>query len=106
MTQSLFRRIKLVLVHSVSCALCLCASLQAQSSLSQPTVPAQSNSDFSKERELVQQGKYDQAIAQLQQLASDHPGIKGIPRELGIAYYKKGDYFQAAKWFKEALQQD
>src|SRR5579864_1325933 len=106
MTQSLFRRIKLVLVHSVSCALCLCAPLQAQSSSSQPTVPAQSNSDFTKERELLQQGKYDEAIAQLQQLASDHPGIKGIPRELGIAYYKKSDYVHAAQSLQQALQQD
>src|SRR5579864_2080604 len=39
MTQ--FRRIKLIILYSISCAFCLSASLQAQSSLSQPTVPAQ-----------------------------------------------------------------
>jgi len=106
MTQSLFRRIKLVILHSICCALCLCAPLQAQGSLSQPTVPAQSNSDFSKERELLQQGKYDQAIAQLQQLASEHPEIRGVARELGIAYYKKSDYFRAAQSLQQALQED
>ena len=103
MTQSLFGRIKLVLLPSVCCALWLCPPLQAQSSLSQPTVPAESNSDFSKQRELLQQGKYDQAIAQLQQLASEHPEIRGVARELGIAYYRKSDYFRAAQSLQQAL---
>jgi tetratricopeptide (TPR) repeat protein len=106
MTQSLFRRIKVVILHSISCALCLCAPLQAQSSLSQPAVPAQPNSDFTKERELLQQGKYDEAIAELQQLASEHPEIRGVARELGIAYYKKSDYFRAAQSLQQALQED
>src|SRR5579864_117289 len=104
MTQ--FRRIKLIILYSISCAFCLSASLQAQSSLSQPTVPSQPNSDLSKERQLLQQGKYDQAIAELQQLASSHPDMKGLPRELGIAYYKKSDYFHAAQLLQQALQQD
>lgn len=62
--------------------------------------------DFTGARQLLQQGRYDQAIAQLQQLAAEHPGMKGLSRELGIAYYKKSDYFRAAQLFEQALQQD
>lgn len=67
---------------------------------------AQSTPDFANARQLLQQGKYDQAIAELQQLASDHPGMKGLSRELGIAYYKKSDYFRAAQLLQQALQED
>jgi tetratricopeptide (TPR) repeat protein len=106
MTQSTLTRAKFISLGSIFYALCLCVPLQAQGSLSQPTVPAQTNSDFTKERELLRQGKYDEAIVELQQLASDHPGAKGIPRELAIAYYKKRDYVHAAQSLQQALQQD
>src|SRR5438094_532141 len=65
-----------------------------------------SNSDFSHTRQLVQEGKYDEAIAELQQLSITHPGLKGLPHELGMAHYSKGDYLRAVNSFKQALQQD
>lgn len=79
-------------------------ALAQNASTLQPS--AQSTPDFAKARQLLQQGKYDQAIAELQQLASDHPGVKGLSRELGIAYYKKSDYFRAAQILQQALQED
>ncbi len=55
--------------------------------------PAQSlNKDFNEPRRLLQQGKYDEAIAKLRDIEEKHPGTKGLSHELGIAYYKKGDY--------------
>ena len=62
--------------------------------------------EFQEARNLVQQGKYGQAIAELQQLSITHPGSKGIARELGIAYYAKGDYQQAIAALKKALDED
>lgn len=63
------------------------------------------DSEFSHARQLLNQGKYDDAIAELEQLSgSINP--KGLPHELGMAYYRKGDYFHAADSFKQALQQD
>jgi tetratricopeptide (TPR) repeat protein len=82
------------------------STFAAGQSASIPQSPGQSSSDFTSACPLLQQGKYDQAIAQLQQLASEHPGKKGLSRELGIAYYKKSDYFRAAQLFEQALQQD
>ena len=80
--------------------------LLSQSSSQPQTTTAQASSDFTRERQLLQQGKYDEAIADLQQLASEHPNAKGISRELGIAYYKKSEFFRATQSFKQALQED
>lgn len=77
-----------------------------QISTNAPDAAPQSNADFTKERQLLQQGKYDEAIAELQQLASAHPEIKGVSREMGIAYYKKSDYVQAAHFLQEALKEN
>jgi len=68
--------------------------------------PNQSAPDFTDARRLMQQGKYDQAIAQLQELSAKDPGLKGLPHELGTAYYKKGDYMKAVESLKAALEQD
>jgi len=54
----------------------------------------------------MQQGKYDHAIAQLQELSAKDPGLKGLPHELGTAYYKKGDYMKAVESLKAALEQN
>src|SRR5438105_11982009 len=57
-------------------------------------------------RRLMQQGKYDHAIAQLQELSAKDPGLKGLTHELGTAYYKKGDYIKAMDSLKAAIEQD
>src|SRR5579885_2642247 len=41
-------------------------------------------------RRLSRQGKYDEAIAQLETLAASRPALRGLSHELGLAYYKKG----------------
>src|SRR2546426_4333941 len=68
--------------------------------------PNQSAPDFTDARRLMQQGKYDQAISQLQELSAKDPGLKGLSRELGTAYYKKGDYTKAVQSLKAAVEQD
>jgi len=65
-----------------------------------------SNPDFAAAQALLQQGKYDEAIAQLQAAAAKNPGLKGLSHELGTAYYKKGDYIKAIESFKQALAED
>ena len=52
------------------------------------------------------QGKYNDAIGELQQLSVAQPGLKGLAHEFGAAYYKKGDYIQAINFLKKALQED
>ena len=67
---------------------------------------SQPNPDFAAAQTLLQQGKYDEAIAQLQAMAAKNPGLKGLSHELGTAYYKKGDYIKAIESFKQALAED
>ena len=62
-------------------------------------------SEFLHAATLVQQGKYDQAIAELQQLSMTQPGLKGVARELGTAYYTKRDYQLAIAALKKALEE-
>jgi tetratricopeptide (TPR) repeat protein len=57
-------------------------------------------------RKLAQLGKFDEAIARLEGLAVNHPDSKGLSHELGVVYYKKGDYVRAAASFKKALEED
>ncbi len=57
-------------------------------------------------RSLLQQNKNDEAIARLKTLAARRPGMTGIQHELGVAYYRKGDYLEAAKYLKAAWQEN
>src|SRR5215510_1294370 len=74
----------------------LCSVVTAQ--------PAQSpNADLAAARALVNQGRVDDAIAQLSALQQKMPSRPEIGRELGIAYYRKGDFLQAATFLQEAF---
>jgi tetratricopeptide (TPR) repeat protein len=64
------------------------------------------DAEFAEARRLSQQGKFDEAIGQLATLAAKQPATKGLSHELGVVYYKKGDYPRAAATFKKALEED
>ncbi len=64
------------------------------------------NPDFTQARQLLRQGRYDEAVTQLSDLAAKKPGLKGLSQELGTAYYQKGDYVKAIDAFKQALAED
>ena len=81
----------------------ICAAQQAQDP--KPLAPG-SNSDFEPAELLLHQGKYDDAIALLQSLAARKPAPEHISRELGVAYYQKGDYQKAAEYLKTAQSED
>jgi tetratricopeptide (TPR) repeat protein len=75
-----------------------------------PSVPSQASpaasSDFAEARKLTQQGKLDEAIAQLQALAARDPNAKGLAFEMGVAYYKKSDFPKAIEYLKKATAAD
>lgn len=62
--------------------------------------------EFETARQLLQQGKFDDALALLHQLESKQPPPKGLARELGAAYYKKGDFVSAISSLKTALAEN
>ena len=61
---------------------------------------------FAEARRLSEQGKYQDAIDELQQLSSRTPPPAGLAHELGTAYYKKSDYLKAAQYLKQALAEN
>src|SRR5260370_3332576 len=84
-----------------------CAGQEAQDS--KPFAPSSTStppSEFASAELLLHQGKYDEAIAELQTLAAKSPAPKNIARELGAAYYNKGDYMKAAEHLKTAQSED
>ena len=61
---------------------------------------------FAEAGRLAQQGKFDDALAQLEALAAKQPDMQGLAHELGIVYYKKGDYLKALESFQKALKEN
>lgn len=82
--------------------------VQSQSALTPPPAAhsSQPQPDFAPAQKLLQQGKYDEAISQLQAMAAERPGMKGLSSELGTAYYQKGNYNKAIDSLKQALVED
>lgn len=82
----------------------------AQDSHSTPapatTQPAAPANDLAEATRLVDQGKLDEAIAQLNQLHQSQPQTNGVEHELGVAYYRKGDFAQAQEAFAKAVAED
>ena len=68
------------------------------------TQPAQTQ--FAQARKLIQQGKTDQALAELQTIEAHEPATKGLAFELGTAYYKKSDFPKAIQYLKKATAED
>jgi tetratricopeptide (TPR) repeat protein len=62
--------------------------------------------EFEQSRKLLQEGKYDEALAVLNDVQEKHPGTPGLSHELGLAYYKKGDYLKAADSLKKAEEEN
>ncbi len=54
----------------------------------------------------MQQGRTDEAIAQLQTIEARDPSTKGLALELGTAYYKKSDFPKAIEYLKKATAAD
>jgi tetratricopeptide (TPR) repeat protein len=65
-----------------------------------------SPAEFAEARKLMQQGRADEAIAQLQTLEAKDPATNGLALELGTAYYKKSDFVKAVEYLKKATAAD
>jgi tetratricopeptide (TPR) repeat protein len=90
---------------SVRSALLNQSSPAAQTQASTPSHPS-ADSDFAQIHLLLEQGKYDEALAVLREVETQHPATKGLAHELGSAYYKKGDYLNAITYLKKAREEN
>src|SRR6202790_5195952 len=88
-------------------SLCVAQQLPASNASGAQATPSLSTRpDFSHARALMQQGKVDDAIVELESMQSADPHTKGLDLELGIAYYKKSDYVRAVEFLKKAVSAD
>jgi tetratricopeptide (TPR) repeat protein len=62
--------------------------------------------DFAHARKLMEQGKLDDAIAELLALEASNASTKGLDLELGVAYYKKSDFPKAIEYLTKASVED
>ena len=54
----------------------------------------------------MEQGKRDQALSLLQDLAAKQPNLPGVAARLGKIYYEKGDFASAAANLRKAVEQN
>jgi len=100
-------------LRRLACGFLFCLVVSAGSSVtafgqeSAPDAPSAamtaSATELAEARQLMQQGKPDEAIAKLQKLDQS---TKGVALELGNAYYKKSDFSQAITYLKKANTED
>src|SRR6266478_6266969 len=70
------------------------------------TCAPQTDSTFAGPQRLLEQGKFAEAIAALEELRKSQPELQGLSRELGIAYYRKGDYLDAVTNLQRAIKEN
>jgi tetratricopeptide (TPR) repeat protein len=106
--QQSFRTVRLVCLCALFCAPGFGQQQSPPPSASAPALQSSSatSADFSHARNLMQQGKLDEAIAELQALEAASPGTKGLDLEMGTAYFKKSDYVKAIVALKKATSSD
>lgn len=69
--------------------------------------PAPSTSQpFGQIHRLREQGKFDEALAALNQLSNSQSPPNNLQHEFGVTYYRKGDYLNAVKFLKRAIAED
>lgn len=83
--------------------------VQAQVQNASPTPrqqPAPAASPFADADRLLQLGKFEEAIGQLQNMQNQTPPPEGLAHEMGLAYYKKADYANAILHLRRALEEN
>ena len=75
------------------------SALASQASSTPPT-------EFAGARKLIEQGKVDEAIRELEPVEASAPAAKGLALEMGAAYYKKSDFPRAIEYLKKAAAAD
>jgi len=85
----------------------LAAPAQADGAPQNPASgPTDSVSPFASARTLLKLGKYDEAITELETLRQHNPQPAGLSHELGMAYYRKGDYVNAVLSLRAAQKEN
>jgi len=55
---------------------------------------------------LTEQGKFDEALAALNEISKSDPTAKNLSHEFGVTYYRKGDYSNAVAALQRAIAEN
>ena len=95
---------------ALSCLLVVAIPGTAQNSAAPSETAAASTASSGDELALahrwIEENKLDNAIQKLTELQSKQPEPTGVEHELGLAYYRKGDFAQAQAAFAKAMERD
>lgn len=74
-------------------------SVKAQSALDGPP-------SYDQVHRLTEQGKFDDALAALNEISKSNPTAKNLSHEFGVTYYRQGDYRNAVAALQRALAEN
>jgi len=69
---------------------------------SPPPTPSASTT-FDQIHRLDEQGKFDEALSALSEISKADPHARNLNHEVGLTYYRKGDYANAVNYLKQAI---
>jgi tetratricopeptide (TPR) repeat protein len=93
-------------VASALLSVLLVAGVQPLAAQQQSQPAPAATSPFAEAQHLLDVGKFSEAITQLEALETQSPPPQGLSHELGVAYYKKGDYSNAILNLQKALTEN
>lgn len=93
-------------LSTASCLFSVAALLLLPSTKLSAQSAQQSDSPFAPAQKLMEQGKFAEAVAALDELGKSKPDLKGLSKELGIAFYRKGDYVNAVAYLQKAIKEN
>jgi tetratricopeptide (TPR) repeat protein len=97
-------------LHSIAPLILVAISLvspvviRAQPSSTPPT--PSSSASFDQVHRLTERGKFDEALAALNDISNSTSKTKDLAHEFGVVYYRKGDYVNAIHSFNRALSEN
>ena len=67
---------------------------------------AKAPSSYDEIHRLTEQGKFDDALAELDEISKTNPTTKNLSHEFGVTYYRKGDYRNAITALQRAIAEN
>ena len=88
------------------CGLLAAAQIAEARTQSAASATAPADASFEQVHHLAEQGKFDEALAALNGIASADPSRKNLAHEFGVTYYRKGDYLAAVTYLKRTINEN
>jgi tetratricopeptide (TPR) repeat protein len=98
-------RVQQFRIHALISPLVFALLFLFQLSLDAQSVPDAPPS-YEQVHRLTEQGKFDEALASLNEISKSNPTAKNLAHEFGVIYYRKGDYLNAVTSLQRAIAEN